>query len=818
MRLIPFLISAAVTAALVVVLNIQLPAGATKTPRLGFFLSPSTGFWQNAEAVSRDFDMHLQSDQLQGKVEVYLDERLVPHVYAEKENDVYFVQGYLHAKFRLWQMEFQTHAAAGRLSEILGGGSFLKIDKMFRRLGMVYAAEKTLQQMEADSLTRKACDAYTAGVNAYISKLTPADYPFEYKLLDYAPEPWTNLKTALFLKFMSYDLAGHEDDFEMTNARSLFTKQQFEQLFPYGQDSLDPIVPGSIPIPLPARTIQAPADVDAAYLHFATAGGKTDTIIKPNKDNGSNNWAVHGSKTKSGRPVLCNDPHLGLNLPSLWFEMQLTTPTYSAYGATFPGSPAVIIGFNENAAFGFTNAERDMRDYYEVKFKDTTMQEYWYNGAWQKTSFRDEVIKIKGQPDDVEHLAITVWGPVMFDSHYPDMLQTGKAWACRWKAHDASNELRTFILLDHAKNYEDYTTAISTYQCPGQNMAFASRGGDIALRQQGQFPAKWRRQGDFLMPGSDSSYAWQDTVPAAANVTMYNPERGFVSSANQYPYDTTYPYYLGGSFPPYRGLLINRRLAGMGNITVEDMEHLQTDNYDLFAEMAKPVLVRYMDTTALNSKELRYWNIFKQWNLRNDAEETGPTVFNALWDTLYNHIYADEFSVTSLPVARPVNSTLLENLIKDSAYAFADDIRTKDTKETIRDMVVQSFRAIMPRLEEAEEKHELVWGSFKKGTIQHLLKIPALSRMDLFSGGGRFSINAFSGNHGPSWRMVVELTDEPNAYGVYPGGQSGNPGSPFYDDFVNQWLDGKYYKLELLKKEAIEKREGLKGTLVFEKQ
>ncbi|WP_245975169.1 penicillin acylase family protein [Deminuibacter soli] len=802
-------------------MDMQLPLKGSKTPRLGYFLSPATGFWQNAENVSSNFDLHLQSGQLHGKAEVYLDDRLVPHVYAQQENDVYFVQGYLHAKFRLWQMEFQTHAAAGRLSEVLGAGkndAILNHDKMFRRLGMVYAAENSLKAMEADTLTKNACDAYTAGVNAYVSALKEADYPLEYKILNYKPEPWSNLKTALFLKYMSYELAGFEQDFENTNARSLLSKEVFEKIYPYGQDSLDPVISGEVPIALPANNVQRPAGADSAYLHFAEPTRAIDSIMKPNKNNGSNNWAVHGSKTKSGRPILCNDPHLSLNLPSLWYEMQLSAPGYNAYGVSFPGAPAIIIGFNDSCAFGVTNAERDVRDYYETTFKDSTMQEYRYNGAWQKTTFRDEIIRIKDAASDTEHIAMTVMGPVMYDKHFPDILQSGKAYACRWKAHDASNELRSFILLDKAKGYNDYIDATATFQCPGQNMAFASKSGEIAIRQQGQFPAKWRRQGDFVMPGEDSSYAWQGNIPEQANAVMLNPGRGFISSANQYPYDTTYPYYLGGVYQPYRGLIINRKLASMNNITVEDMQHMQTDNYNVFAAMAKPVLLHYMNESALSAKELRYWNQLKQWNTRNDADETGPTIFTSFWDSLKLFVYRDELHLQkhSLPVTEPEASTLLEGLLKDSAYVFADDITTPE-KETVTDMVVKAFKSVAPVLQAAEEKNELVWGRFKKSRITHLLRLPALSRTGLFSGGGTNVINAFTETHGPSWRMVVELTDETNAWGVYPGGQSGNPGSAYYDNFINEWLDGKYYKLQNVKKEAIEKQEALKGVMVFEK-
>ncbi len=321
MKIIPCILSAAVTTGLVVALNTQLPVGGSKTPRLGYFLSPQKGFWQNAEPVDIVYDDAVSSGELQGKAEVIFDERLVPHVYAENDHDVFFIQGYLHAKFRLWQMDFQTYAAGGRLSEIMGdsanGTNFLNVDKFFRRLGMVYAAENSLKAIEADSETKAICDAYTAGVNAYINTLDEGSYPLEYKLLDYAPEPWTNLKSALFLKYMSYDLAASENDFEQTNAKAIFTKAQYAALYPYGPDSLSPIVPKGTQFAKPGINTLPPAQVDSVYLAFKPAA-PAEPQLKPDKDNGSNNWAVDSTKTASGRPILCNDPHLGLICPILY--------------------------------------------------------------------------------------------------------------------------------------------------------------------------------------------------------------------------------------------------------------------------------------------------------------------------------------------------------------------------------------------------------------------------------------------------------------------------------------------------------------------
>lgn len=823
MRIIPFIITGIVTTAFVVALDTQLPANGGKTPRLGFFLSPQTGFWQNAEPSSTVYNCEFKISGLTGNTEVYFDERLVPHIYADNENDAWFVQGYLHAKFRLWQMDFQTYAAAGRLSEIMGsesgGTNFLKIDKFFRRLGMVYAAENSLVEIESNSATKATCDAYTSGVNAYINSLKEKDYPLEYKLLDYKPEQWTNLKSALFLKYMSFDLAGYEEDFERTNAKSYFTKEQYEALFPLGLDSVHPIFPDKpIAYPIPDLVVTPPANVDSAYYNYKELVMPENAAIKPNKNNGSNNWAVSGSKTASGHPILCNDPHLGLNLPSLWYELQISTPNFNAYGVSFPGSPCVIIGFNDSCAFGFTNSQRDVRDYYEIQFKDSTMQEYWFDSAWKQTVFRDEIIKIKGGISDTEHIAMTVFGPVMYDKKYPDKLNSGKYYACRWKAHDKSNELLTFYKLDHAKNYADYTDAISTYVCPGQNMIFATTKGDIAIKQQAKFPAMWYRQGEFLMPGIDSSYIWQGYVSDTLNIAQLNPTNGFVYSANQYPYNPkTYPYYQLGPFEFYRNWMINRSLTTMENITVKDMEQLQTNNYNLMAEQLKPVLLKYMDVSLLDNSARKYYDLYLSWNLKNDANESGATVFELWKDSLMKAIYGDEFAQSNLPMPWPHESVMIEGISKDSLYSFADDIRTIDRKETLKEIITLSFNHILPELLKADSSGKLAWGKYKDGMIRHLLKLTPFSNMHVNAGGGEGIINAFKVNHGPSWRMVVELTNQINAYGVYPGGQSGNPGSRYYDNFINDWTNGKYYKLHFAKQDVMKNETVITGKMTFEK-
>jgi penicillin G amidase len=807
MKIIPLIISALVTAVLVVVLNSSfvLPVP------LGKLLSPQNGLWQNAEPVDHDYSAALSFPQLKGKVSVYFDERLVPHVFAEQDNDAYFVQGYLHAKFRLWQMEFQTHAAAGRLSEIVGNKA-IPYDRDKRRLGMVFAAERALQEVEKDPETLAECDNYTAGVNSYIESLDESSLPFEYKLLGYYPEKWTNLKTALFLKAMSLDLAGYENDFESTNAKSVFSSADFDKIYPVIMDSLDPIVPKGTIFPKPGIQVKIPASADSLY--FDKKDSTTIDEQKPNPDNGSNNWAVSGAKSASGSPILCNDPHLGLNLPSLWYEMQISTPTYNAYGATFPGAPAIIIGFNDSCAFGFTNAMRDVRDYYEIKFKDESRKEYWFDSTWLPTSFRIEHIKVKGAADYLDTVAYTNIGPVMYDKTFSGNRATNnKDYAVRWKAHDPSNELKMFTMLDKAKNYDDYYNAIKYLHTPGQNCIFACKNGDIAIWDQGEFPAKWRRQGDFVMPGTDSSYLWQGMIPQEENPHQVNPERGFVSSANQLPADSSYPYYLGGNYPPYRGWEINKRLTAMQKITPQDMMKLQTDNYNVFGEMALPVLINNMNLAKLSSQEKSYFEILKNWDHRNDANSKGATLFVVTWDSLTTQVWNDEFQRTGLKLPWPYQSTLLEDIHKYPHLKFYDDINTPEV-ETVQDDVTAAFKKAVVTVKKAEESERMEWGKYKDTKVLHLAQLDALSRLHLPIGGGTNTINAANSQHGPSWRMIVSLTPETEAYGVYPGGQNGNPGSRFYDDFVDSWAAGKYYSLWVMKmSDASDKR--VKWTMTF---
>ena len=811
MRIVPFAVSAVVSAGLIFALNKQWGT----IPPMGKFLSPQHGFWQNAEPAGQSFDAELNFPELKGKAEVYFDERLVPHVFAENDEDLYFIQGYLHAKFRLFQIDLQTKAAAGRASEIAGEKA-VNYDKQQRRLGMVYAAENAMLEIEKDPTARKIFDAYTNGINAYIINLKESELPIEYKLLNFKPEKWSNLRSALLLKMMAKDLSsGTENDLANTNAKSIFLPEELKMLYPQVPDSLVPIIPKGTVFDAPGIIPVQPATVDSLYF------GKKDTvtaneIAKPDINNGSNNWVVAGSKTASGAPILCNDPHLELSLPSIWYEMQLQTPGSNAYGVSLPGAPFVIIGFNDSIAWGVTNAQRDVKDYYEIKFRDETKQEYWFNGKWEKTIQKPELIKVKGGKDVLDTVAYTLFGPVMFDESFSNDFSNKRNLAVRWVAHDPSNEGMTFYKLNRAANYDDYAEAIRTFQCPGQNFIFASKTGDIAIWQQGKFPARWNRQGLYIMPGEDSSYMWQGFIPQPENPHAKNPERGFLESANQRPVDSTYPYFIPGSYITPRAITIENKLAVMSGITPKDMMALHGNYFNTLAEDVRSTLVQYVNETVLNATEKKYLAIIKNWDLMASPDSKGQTVYQCWWDSLEVEIWKDDLARVSPQAPWPEEQTTMELLKKDSALQFIDNINTPQ-KETLYDAVTTALKKASADLATKEAEGKLEWTKFKNPTVYHLLKdaLPAFARKGLNVGGNGNIVNAVTHSHGPSWRMIVHLTNQTEAYGVYPGGQSGNPGSRFYDDYIDKWVAGEYNKLWFMR-EGDKTDKNVKWVMKFE--
>lgn len=782
-------------------------------PPFGNFLSPADGFWQNAESKNILTTTHLMLPGLTGKVTIKYDENRIPHIFAENDHDLYYAQGYITATERLWQMDIQTRQAAGRLSEVVGPAA-LETDRYHRRMGMVYGAEKTLKAMMQEPAVRQMILAYTDGINAYIHRLHPRQYPIEFKLLDYAPEDWKPINCAFLLKLMSETLAGGSNEFAMTNILRQFGPKTTNDLFPDYPMHEDPIIPVGtkwdfkpLPIPHPSTNF---------------LGLMNDSVKRAVKEEGigSNNWAVSGSKTANGYPILANDPHLDLTFPSIWYQIQLSSPSVNVYGVSLPGAPCVILGFNNNISWGITNVDADVLDWYQVKFKDNKKDEYWYNNQWNKTNRRVEVIGIRGHEPLYDTVIYTHHGPVVYEdktkknteSH--DFVPVGDA--LRWIAHDESDELMTMYILNRGKNYADYRRALTYFNAPASNFVFASKDNDIAITPNGKYPLKYKDQGKFILDGTDPADDWHGWIPFDQNPTVKNPPRGFVSSANQSSTDPSYPYYINWSFATYeRGKRINDRLTVMQKATVDSMRILQTDTYSIRAQDILPTMLKYVDVSKLDQTQLQALNMIKSWDKDFTVKATGPTILTAWWTQLYKMIWSDDFADKNLQENYPSVDRTEQLLLKEPNSKWFDDIRTP-AKETCADIVNKAFKTAVNDLTKAHGKpgKSWEWGQVKKMEIRHLTRQEAFSSGNFETGGTGSTVNALTGGHGPSWRMVVQMGPTVQGYGILPGGQSGNPGSFFYDDMLKTWQKGELKELLFLES-ADEMSDRIKTTITI---
>ncbi len=761
-----------VTVILIVILD--KPHGSM--PAIGRLLDPVNGCWANAEPVHKNFTMDLSLASLQEPVTVSFDSRLVPHIRATNPHDVYVAQGYVHAYFRLWQMDLETRAAAGRVSEILGDKA-LQFDRGQRRKGMVYGAENSLKAMEADPRTKVMLDAYTTGVNDYIATLTPRKYPLEYKLMGFAPEQWTNIKSALLLKYMADDLTGETDDIALTVLKGLLSKQELDYLFPEKIEGGTPVIPASTVFP-PATLKQRKAPPDS--IAFATLT-PADFHNEREEGKGSNNWVLSGSRTASGVPILCNDPHLGLNLPSLWYEVQLQTPFMSVYGVSLPGAPGVVIGFNRNISWGFTNNYRDVKDFYAIE--ESSPHTYIFGGKELSYNERIERIKIKGQPDYFDTVKYTVHGPIMYDSTFPAPGGLKKPLALTWMAHRKSNELLALYMLNRSNNYPEFVAAIQYFKCPAQNMIYADRKGNIALWGQGQFINKWPGQGKYVMNGTDSATLWKELIPVTENPHALNPPQGYLASANQSVTTDAYPYWYNGNFIEFRAWRINQVLSNTREATVQDMFALQNDTYSILAANVLPSMLQHLNPAELKGDAAQYFDSLTSWNYYLAADSKTATVFQLWWARFYNALWQTRFAGIPGDLL-PSPERTMQLLKTDSSLV------TKAGS-----IIEATYRQTIDTFNTLKEKE---WYHVKNTSVRHLTKIPALGFNDLEIGGWGNTVNAMKGTHGPSWRMVVKMGRDIEAYGVYPGGQSGNPGSRYYGTFIDKWAKGEYYKLLFL--------------------
>lgn len=776
------------------------------TPPLGKVLNPFIGITQNGED-NRLLSTLTIIDKMQVKdtVKVFLDERKVPHIYARNTADLYFAQGYVTASLRLWQMDFTTYGAAGRLSEIFGAADFLDYDRMQRRLGIPEAAKSSLKLIEADPETNEILTAYTAGVNAYIRGLNYSDLPVEYKVLDYTPEPWSKLKSVLVLKSMAKSMTGYGEDMFMTKMMLALGETDFNHLFPdfYGHSVpvMDKDRPSQHAV---AASLKKPDYLDYSFL-------SSNTILPVDSYNprlGSNSWAVSGKKTKSGFPILASDPHLNLSLPGIWLEMQLSAPGINVYGVSIPGTPAVTIGFNEKIAWGITNGADDVRDWYKLKLSGDASK-YEFDGKWRDLVYRVEEIKRRGDPIFYDTVYSSIQGPIVISRNFvgpdPDMIDN----ALKWELQRPSNEFLTFIRLSRAKNYDDYKQAIMHYACPLQNFTFACSDNTIAVTHQGKMAVKWPGEGRFILDGTKREHLSDNYIPEDSLPQLLNPDCNFVLSANQHPTYENYPYYYSGYYSEKRANRLQKLLVKDEPFDINRMKEIQLDNTTDFATAALPVLLANINMQRLNKTQQEALDLLGTWNGSYGLHEKKARLFELYWKNVTTYTW-DEFRKYRFYKRPPDDYILLDMLQEDPQNKYFDRQETIE-KETAGDIITAAFITAADDYNRGSKE----WGDVNRVDIMHMTNIPALSRMNIPAAGHPDAVNAVSSNWGPSWRMIVELGPHPVAYGIYPGGESGNPGSRYYDNAVNDWNNGKYYPLHLFKS-AAEADAHSKNTLILQ--
>lgn len=802
-RLISLLFAFLALSVLIVALSMPI----FNIPPIGKLINPFTGGVQNGTEEGLTSNRMVKNLKgLKGSVDIYFDEHQVPHIYASNSKDLYFAQGYVTASLRLWQMELTAYSASGRLSEVFGR-SFLEHDRLKRRTGMLAGAIKTRELVERDKETLDMLTSYTNGVNAYIQELKNKTLPFEYKLLDYKPEKWSNLKSILIMKYMSNMLTGYDQDASMSQMMLALGEERFNTLFPNFSDYVPPVTNiSTYKNNHVLNQVRQPEYLTERFL-------SSDSTITKNEYNphlGSNNWVISGTKTLSGFPILCNDPHLRLTFPNIWLQMQLVSENMNVYGVSIPGTPMIIIGFNESIAWGVTNGATDVKDWYKLKLsKDGKL--YEYDGDWLELKQSIEEIRIKGQSPLYDTISTSVHGPIVYDKNFKNSHELINH-ALRWELQNPSNEFLAFYEINKANNFNEYKQAIKHYFSPIQNFAFVGIDNTIAITHQGRIPIRANGQGKFILDGTNSKYLTSKYIPMDSLPEEINPSKGYLFSANQQPTNETYPYFYSGFYSKSRAIQIDRLLKGRDTFDIEMMKKIQLDNTNSFATDALPILLANINDNYLSEDERKALRNLEKWDGVYDVTDVHAKLFE-LWIANIKKLTWDKLKQFSFYQNSPDDYVLL-NLIQHNPDSEWFDEITTPAKENAEHVITRAVQRALSEFKSLKKEKSICWGDLNTVNIMHLTNLKAFSKINIPSAGHPNAINAISKNWGPSWRMIVELGETPKGYGVYPGGQSGNIGSRYYDNFVKDWSGGQYYELLFFKnKREAQGKSDIKWTL-----
>ena len=782
---------------------IHQPLGSLPPPAK--FFDPLQGFLQPAAGFTLSAATELKIPALQGSVKILLDRRGVPHVFAEHVEDLPTAVGYLHARERLFQMELIVRSIKGRLSEVVGARA-LPSDRFFLENGFRDAADRAMQAADRSHPAYHALENYTAGINTFIAQLTPADYPLEFKLLDFAPSRWEPQNSSYLLKYMARQLAWYGSELAFDRLRANFSAEILQELFPVETTCPAPIYPGLVG----SSSFRS----SFADVHGLCLKASPQTKIFDDRDAaeppllGSNNWAIGATKSASGHAILANDPHLSHTFPNYWYEVDLHAPGLDVYGMTLPGSPDVIIGFNKNIAWGATNCGWDVLDYYQIDV-DSVKQTALIEGQNEPLQISAEKIPVKDQAPEAINIRWSRIGPVV--------KRDGIDYAMRWTGHLSGGEWRVFYDINRAKDFSEFTAALKNYGAPAQNFVYIDRPGNVGMYSAGWMPIKTAALS--LAPGeaNDPAQAWpgspradqilptpapNDFVPFEKLPHAFNPPEGFVESANQKPTPDHYPIFYNWNFEaPYRGMRIHELLSAERKISLDDMKAAQLDAHSVVARILTPmILAAFANDGQAGGTLASALDSLRTWDYDFRVSRIAPTIYHNFWERFKQEIWANRFqSASGGTYMYPPRRVLLALAQNQPDSKWFDDPRTTE-KENLPARLRYIFTASLDSLQRefGPDLRQWQYGRYHQLQASHLLQLPAFGLAPQPRDGEDFTLNVAGGRkvtHGPSMRLVVEMGEPIRGYVVNFGGQSGHPGAPHYHDQIDEWLAGKYFPI-----------------------
>jgi penicillin amidase len=757
----------------------------------------------------------VQVDGLQAETTVARDSWGVPHVYASNSHDLFFTQGYVHAQDRFWQMEFWRRIGSGRLSEILGE-STLEDDRFIRTLGWHRVAAEELARLDAE--TQAVLEAYAEGVNAYISTHRRR-LGLEFTVLGlsgarFDPEPWTPLNTITWAKVMAWDLGGNRED-------ELLRAQIAARLGTPAVGALMPPYPDDYPVivshPLTGATLEAVPEA-AFDLHPLGTGD----------DIGSNNWVIAGDRTETGMPLLANDPHLGIQMPSIWYEIGLHCEPvgpdcpYNVVGASFASTPGVIIGHNDHIAWGVTNLGPDVQDHFIERVNPENPNQYEYQGEWLDMEIVREEITIAGEEEPVVvNVRITRHGPVINDVAGGTEDEWALGWqplAFSWTALQPGTLMHSVLLLDRASNWEEFREALSYWDVPSQNFVYADVEGNIGYQAPGRIPIRASGDGSMPVPGWTDEYEWVDYIPFDELPRAFNPPEGYIVTANNAVVGPDYPYFLSMDWSPgYRARRIVELIEAESSLSLADIQIMQGDNSPVWAQDVLPYLLvlpatgpgpRSSDTARLAEA----LELLRAWDRRAVRDSAGAALFEAFRLHLIDLTFGDELGEQLLGKARGSATEALVDLLADETSPWFDDVTTPEVET--RDEIL--LRALEEAVEELTETlgrgmdrwrwDDLHTATFDNQSLGHCgtKSIEAIfNRGPVPVDGTRATVNntgySLESPYGvetvPSYRQIVDLEDLTRSVSMHTTGQSGHPYHPHYDDMIDPWRNIEYHPM-----------------------